>query len=257
MLLAIDAGNSNVVFALAEGDRIVERWRIATDPLRTSDEYAAWLNALLAASGRALRDIDAVIIVSVVAPALRALEALARDHLKTEPLVAGRPPAGWDIALDVADPASVGADRVVNAIAARAAHPGDLIVVDMGTATTFDVIARGAYRGGIIAPGMGLSLDALTSAAPALPRIAIVAPAEDGVIGRTTEAQMLTGVYWGYVSLIEGLVERLRTQIGRPAKVIATGGLSALIAGRTSAVDAVDPDLTIRGLVMIHARAAS
>ena len=252
MLLAIDAGNTNVVAALVDGTDIKARWRIATDPRRTGDEYAVWLYQLLELEGFAKSDVDCVIIATVVPRALHNLEVLARKYFGVEPLVAGQGAAAWPIALDVPDPASVGADRALNAMAAHAAHPGDLIVVDFGTATTFDVVdSKGAYKGGIIAPGINLSLDALVAAAAKLPRIAIAVPDSDTVVGRTTEQQMLIGVYWGYVAMIEGLTRRLREQIGRPAKVVASGGLAALFAERTGLFDAVEPDLTITGLALL------
>ena len=252
MLLAIDAGNTNVVAALVEGRAIKARWRIATDPRRTGDEYAVWLHQLLELEGYSRKDVDAVIIGTVVPRALHNLEVLARKYFHVEPLVAGEGAAEWPIALDVPDPQTVGADRVLNAIAAHAAHGGDLVVIDFGTATTFDVVDfNGAYKGGIIAPGINLSLDALVGAAAKLPRIAIAAPDDDSVVGTTTEEQMLIGVYWGYVAMIEGLTRRLRDEIGRPAKVVATGGLAALFDKRTDVFDAVEPDLTITGLAML------
>ena len=252
MLLAIDAGNTNVVAALVEGRAIKARWRIATDPRRTGDEYAVWLHQLLELEGYSRKDVDAVIIGTVVPRALHNLEVLARKYFHVEPLVAGQGAAEWPIALDVPDPQTVGADRVLNAIAAHAAHGGDLVVIDFGTATTFDVVDfNGAYKGGIIAPGINLSLDALVGAAAKLPRIAIAAPDDDSVVGTTTEEQILIGVYWGYVAMIEGLTRRLRDEIGRPAKVVATGGLAALFDKRTDLFDAVEPDLTITGLAML------
>ena len=252
MLLAIDAGNTNVVAALVEGRAIKARWRIATDPRRTGDEYAVWLHQLLELEGYSRKDVDAVIIGTVVPRALHNLEVLARKYFHVEPLVAGEGAAEWPIALDVPDPQTVGADRVLNAIAAHAAHGGDLVVIDFGTATTFDAVDfSGAYKGGIIAPGINLSLDALVGAAAKLPRIAIAAPDDDSVVGTTTEEQMLIGVYWGYVAMIEGLTRRLRDEIGRPAKVVATGGLAALFDKRTDLFDAVEPDLTITGLAML------
>lgn len=255
MLLAIDAGNTNVVFALVEDGRILSRWRVATDPRRTADQYAVWLHQLLAMDGRAMSDVGAVIIATVVPRALHNLQLLSQKYFHVEALVAGRAPVDWGIELDVVEPATVGADRVVNAIAAHDAHGGDLIVVDFGTATTFDVIDyAGAYKGGIIAPGINLSLDALVAAAAKLPRIAMDAPVTNAVIGRTTEHQMLSGVYWGYVSLIEGLVARLRAEIGRPVTVIGTGGLATLFTERTSVFDAIEPDLTIRGLALMYGR---
>ncbi len=256
MLLAIDAGNTNVVFALVASDRkICGRWRIATDPRRTGDEYAVWINQLLALEGRSMADVDAVIISTVVPRALHNLEVLARKYFHVEPLVAGRPPVQWHINVDVPMPEQLGADRAVNAIAAHAAFEGDLIIVDFGTATTFDHIDyTGAYKGGIIAPGINLSLDALVNAAAKLPRIAIAAPADDSVIGRTTEDQMLIGVFWGYVAMMEGLVARMRSEVSRPAKVIATGGLAVLFDQKTDLFDAIIPDLTINGLVLLHER---
>lgn len=256
MLLAIDAGNTNVVFAVVEDGAILSRWRIATDPRRTADEYAVWLHQLLAMDGRSRSDVAAVIIATVVPRALHNLQTLAQKYFGVEALIAGRDPVPWGIALDVVEPATVGADRVVNAIAAHAAHPGDLVVVDFGTATTFDVVDyTGAYKGGVIAPGLNLSLEALVAAAAKLPRIAIEAPRDNmAVIGRTTEDQMLSGVYWGYVSLIEGLVSRLKAEIARPVTVVATGGLASLFMERTQIFDFVEPDLTVRGLALIYAR---
>lgn len=258
MLLAVDAGNTNVVFALVRGREIVARWRIATDPRRTADEYAVWLNQLLSLEGYNLKDVSRVIIATVVPRALHNLKVLSNKYFKTEPLVAGEGGAPWGITLDVPEPQTVGADRVINAIGAHAVYNDDLIVVDFGTATTFDVVDyNGAYKGGIIAPGINLSLDALVSAAAKLPRIAIEAPSGTSVIGRTTEDQMHIGVFWGYVAMMEGLVARIRTEIGRPAKVIATGGLSVLFDAHTEIFHAIEPDLTINGLAILYERSTS
>ena len=257
MLLAIDAGNTNVVFALVDGGEIRARWRIATDPRRTADEYAVWLHQLLELEGYRRADVDAVIVATVVPRALHNLQVLASKYFGTEALIAGRAPVEWGIALDVVEPQTVGADRAVNTIAAHARHPGDLIVIDFGTATTFDVVDyEGAYKGGIIAPGINLSLDALVAAAAKLPRIAIAAPETESVVGRTTEDQMLIGVYWGYIAMIEGLVARIRAEIGRPVTVVSTGGLASLFDQHTSVFDAIEPDLTIQGLAIMHARLA-
>src|SRR6476646_8380921 len=201
MLLAVDVGNTNLVFALVDGGAIRTRWRIATDPRRTADEYAVWLHQLLELEGFAKADVEAVIIGTVVPRALHNLEVLSSKYFHVEPLVAGQGAAAWPIAFDVDEPRSVGADRALNVIAAHAKHDADLIVIDFGTATTFDVVdSSGAYKGGILAPGINLSLDALVAAAAKLPRIAIAAPADNSVIGRTTESQILTGIYWGYVA---------------------------------------------------------
>jgi type III pantothenate kinase len=256
MLLAVDAGNTNIVFALFDGGEVRARWRMATDPRRTGDEYAVWLTQLLALEGLERSAVDRVIISIVVPRALHNLEVLSTKYFGVEPLIAGRAPVEWGMDLDVEEPQSLGADRAVNAIAAHALHEGDLIVVDFGTASTIDWIDyRGAYKGGIIAPGINLSLDALVSAAAKLPRIAIEAPATNSVVGRNTVDQMNIGIYWGYVALIEGLITRMKTEIGRPAKVIATGGLAVLFEQQTDVFDAVEPDLTLRGLAMLAERA--
>jgi type III pantothenate kinase len=253
MLLAIDAGNTNLVFALVDGGAIRTRWRIATDPRRTADEYAVWLHQLLELEGFTRADVAAVIIGTVVPRALHNLEVLATKYFGVQAIIAGQGRAAWPIRLDVDEPHNVGADRALNAIAAHAKHAGELIIIDFGTATTFDVVgADGAYRGGIIAPGINLSLDALVAAAAKLPRIAIEAPSSSGVIGRTTADQMLIGIYWGYVSMIEGLISRLKAEIGGPVRVIATGGLASLFDRHSSAFDAIEPDLTIQGLSLLY-----
>ena len=258
MLLAIDAGNTNVVFALVDGREIKTRWRIATDPRRTGDEYAVWLHQLLELEGYGKDDVTAALIGTVVPRATHNLQVLASKYFGVEALIAGEGKASWPIALDVDEPQNVGADRALNAIAAHDKHKGDMIVIDFGTATTFDVVDyTGAYKGGIIAPGINLSLDALVNAAAKLPRIAIEVPEDKSVIGRTTASQMLTGVYWGYVAMMEGLVARLKREIGRPVKVIATGGLAALFDKRTDVFDAVEPDLTIQGLTLLNERIAT
>ena len=257
MLLAIDAGNTNVVFALYEGRKLEARWRIATDARRTGDEYAVWLTQLLAIRGVERKDVSQIIVSTVVPRALHNIEVLARNYFGIEPLLAGEAPVDYAIDIVVDDPRSLGADRAVNAIAAHAKYPGDLIVVDFGTATTLDVIDfNGAYKGGIIAPGINLSLDALVGNTAKLPRIAIEVPKSDSVIGRNTEDQMLIGVYWGYVAMMEGLIARMRAEIGRPAKVIATGGLAVLFDEATDIFDAVDADLTLDGLAILAERAA-
>jgi type III pantothenate kinase len=261
MLLAIDVGNTNVVFAVfaksdAGGEKIKARWRIATDPRRTGDEYAVWLMQLLEIRGLSRGDITKIIVSTVVPRALHNIEILCRNYFQVEPLIAGQGKASYGMEIDVEQPSSLGADRAVNAIAAHAKYPGDLIVVDFGTATTFDAVDfNGAYKGGIIAPGVNLSLDALVGNTAKLPRIAVEAPKTDSVIGRNTEDQMLIGVFWGYVAMMEGLIARMRAEIGRPAKVIATGGLAILFDEATDIFDAVDADLTLDGLAILAERA--
>jgi type III pantothenate kinase len=253
VLLAIDAGNTNIKFALVNDDGSPRsRWRIATDARRTADEYAVWLIRLIELEGLTREHVKHVAISTVVPRALYNLQSLATKYFGVEPLIAGRAPMDYGIALDVDEPQQVGADRACNAIAAHASHAGDLIVISFGTATTVDhVDFNGAYKGGIIAPGVNLSLDALVAAAAKLPRIAIEQPATDSVIGRTTESQMLIGIYWGYVAMIEGLIARMKAEVGRPVKVIATGGLAALFQQHSHLFDAVDADLTLKGLSLL------
>ncbi len=263
MLLAVDVGNTNVVFALFDfgpgagpaGPQLRTRWRIATDPRRTGDEYAVWLFQLMQIEGLGRGDVDRIIVCSVVPQAVHNLTVLAEKYFAVTPLIAGEGRAAWDFAIDVDEPRSLGADRALNAIAAHARHQGDLIVVDFGTATTFDAIDfNGTYKGGIIAPGINLSLDALVNNTAKLPRVAIRAPENGSVIGRNTEDQMLIGVFWGYVAMMEGLIERMRGEIGRPAKVIATGGLAILFDEQMDIFDAVDADLTLHGLALLAGR---
>jgi len=261
MLLAIDVGNTNVVCALFEGSgaarRIRARWRIATDPRRTADEYAVWLMQLLAIEGIERAAVTSMIISTVVPRALHNLQLLADKYFRVTALVAGQGAAEWPLEIDVDEPRSLGADRAVNAIGAHAKYPGDLIVIDFGTATTIDAIDfNGAYKGGIIAPGINLSLDALVGNTAKLPRIAITEPASASVIGTNTEDQMLIGIYWGYVAMMEGLIARMRAQIGRPVTVVATGGLAVLFNRCAGLFDAVDADLTLDGMAILAERAS-
>jgi len=253
MILAIDAGNTNLVFALVDHGEIRARWRIATDARRTADQYSVWLHQLLELEGCSRDAVEGVIIGTVVPRALHNLEVLSEKYFRKTPLIAGQGAAEWPLQLDVDEPQNVGADRALNAIAAHAKYPGDLLIIDFGTATTFDVVSSsGAYAGGIIAPGINLSLDALVSAAAKLPRIAIEVPDSNSVIGRTTQSQMLIGIYWGYVAMIEGLADRIKRELGRPMTVVATGGLAALFDQHTKVFDAIEPDLTIQGLSLLY-----
>jgi type III pantothenate kinase len=256
MLLAIEAGNTNIKFALIDGTDIKTRWRIATDARRTADEYAPWLFQLLEIEGFAREDVKAVVISTVVPRALHNLQVLASKYFGVEAQIAGRAPLEWGIALKVDEPQAVGADRAINAIAAQYLFDGDdKIVISFGTATTVDHIGSdGSYRGGIIAPGVNLSLEALVTAAAKLPRIAIEVPKTDSVIGRTTESQMLIGIYWGYVAMVEGLIARMKAEIGQPVKVIATGGLAALFDRHAHLFDVIEADLTLRGLAILYAQ---
>ena len=215
-----------------------------------------WLLQLMTIEGVERSAVTRMIVSTVVPRARHNLEVLGEKYFGLTPLFAGEGATDWDFPIDVDEPRSLGADRAVNALAAHAAHEGDLIVIDFGTATTFDVVDfNGAYKGGIIAPGINLSLDALVNNTAKLPRIAIEAPRDKSVTGRNTEDQMLIGVYWGYVAMMEGLIARLRAEIGRPAKVIATGGLALLFDKHTEIFDAVDTDLTLTGLAILADRA--
>lgn len=257
MLLAADVGNTNVVFALFDGREIKARWRIATDPRRTGDEYAVWLLQLLQIEGVDRSDITQIIFASVVPRADHNLTVLAQKYFGITPLEAGEGAAAWGFSADVDQPSSLGADRALNIVAAHELYDGDLVVVDFGTATKFEAVDfNGTYKGGIIAPGINLSLDALVGKTAKLPRIAIRAPETESVIGRNTEDQMLIGVFWGYVAMMEGLIERMKAEIGRPAKVVATGGLAILFDDQTKIFDHVDADLTIHGLAILAERAA-
>ena len=263
MLLAADVGNTNVVFALFERDAqgsytTRARWRIATDPRRTGDEYAVWLLQLLAIEGVAREQVTEIVFASVVPRADHNLTVLSQKYFGITPLIAGQGKAAWKFDIDVDQPSSLGADRALNILAAHKKYGGDLIVIDFGTATKFEAIDfTGAYKGGSIAPGINLSLDALVGKTAKLPRIAIRAPDSKSVIGRNTEDQMLIGVFWGYVAMMEGIVARMKAEIGRPAKVVATGGLAILFDEATDIFDHVDTDLTIEGLAIIAQQAAN
>jgi type III pantothenate kinase len=256
MLLVIDAGNTNIVFAVHDGQTVRAEWRAVTDNARTADEYAVMLIPLLQLQGISFADVESAIIATVVPAALFNLKTLCRRYFKCEPLVVGDHNVDLGIQVLTDRPAAVGADRLVNAVAAHASHKGALIVIDFGTATTFDIVAmNGDYEGGVIAPGANLSAEALHKAAAMLPRVAV--ERTQAVIGKDTEPAMRSGLFWGYIGLIEGLVKRIKEEYGQPMTVIATGGLATLFFRQTPAIDHIDPDLTIRGLVLIHARNAA
>jgi type III pantothenate kinase len=252
MLLVVDAGNTNVVVAVHDGFAWRGIWRIATEAQRTSDEYAVWLFTLLNVSGLKREDVSAAVIGTVVPAALYHLRHLCRDWFQVEPLVA-RAGLDWGFDIRVDNPEEVGADRLLNSLAGHQKYGGPLVVVDFGTATTFDVVDRdGAYLGGIIAPGINLSIEALHRAAARLPRIGIGRP--QAVIGRSTVPAMQSGIYWGYVAMIEGLVARIQAEYGGKLRVIATGGLAPLLAEGTTVIERTDPDLTLDGLRMLADR---
>ena len=252
MLLAIEQGNTNTLFAVHDGVDWVAQWRTATESTRTADEYAVWLSQLLTMRGLSINQLDGCIISSVVPQSIFNLRNLSRRYLNVEPLVVGDN-VELGMPVRILKPSEAGADRLVNAIGAHLVYPGDLIIIDSGTATTFDVVAAdGAFEGGVIAPGINLSLQALHEAAAMLPRIAIQKP--ERVIGKDTVSNMQSGVFWGYVALIEGLVARIKAEWGQPMTVIGTGGVASLFEGATDSIDRFDPDLTIRGLLEIWRR---
>ena len=247
MLLVIDSGNTNTVFAVFDSDDCIGEWRAATDVKRTADEYGVWLMQLLQSRSVAASSLDQTIISSVVPETLFSLTELCKKYFQSEPLIVGDEGVKIGIDVKVDDPRQVGADRLVNAVAAHQKYKGPLIIVDFGTATTFDLIdSSGSYLGGVISPGINLSLEALDLAAAKLPRIYVRRPTT--VIGCDTVSAMQSGVYWGYVGLIEGLIARMSEEFGDKPKVIATGGLAPLFAKATNVIEAIDLDLTTRGL---------
>ena len=256
MLLAIDSGNTNAVFAVYDGDDRLGEWRSARMSGKTSDEYAVWLNQLMVMDGIDPKAVDAAIVANVVPAASYDLGMLCRRYFDCVPMVVGDPEVDLGIEVRVPNPDEVGADRLVNSVGAGETYGGPLIIVDFGTATTFDVVDEtGAYRGGAIAPGINLSLEALHSAAAKLPRVAVTRPTK--VIGNGTVTAMQAGVFWGYVGLIEGLVDRMSQEFGETMTVVATGGLAPLFMGATEAIDYLDRDLTLRGLLAIYKRNVS
>ncbi len=250
MLLAIDIGNTNVVIGVFEGDSLKATWRLGTDVHKLEDEYAAVLLNLLSMRKLAFADIDHAIISSSVPPLVTVFEELCQRYFDVIPMVV-EPGTKTGVRISIDNPREVGADRVVNAAAAHRLYGGPLIVIDFGTATTLDAVSKeGDYLGGAIAPGITISAEALFEHAAKLPRVELVRPQK--AIGRSSVAAMQSGIIFGYVGLIEGIVTRMRKELGGDAKVIATGGLADIIASETEVVDAVEPDLTLVGLRLIH-----
>jgi type III pantothenate kinase len=249
-LLCIDIGNTNIVLGLYEGEELRTHWRIATDHQKMPDEYATVLLALFALRGYQARDIGGIIVSSVVPPLTGTFEELCQEYFDQAPLVVGSGiKTGVRIRYD--NPREVGADRVVNAAAVKVLYPGPACVVDFGTATTFDGIsAEGDYLGGAIAPGIGISAEALFSRTAKLPRIELVAPAKP--IGSNTVESMQSGIMFGYVGLVEGMVTRFRRELGGDMRVIGTGGLAGVIARCTTVFDAIEPWLTLKGLYYVY-----
>ncbi len=250
MLLAIDIGNTNIVLGVYREEELVACWRLATDVHKMADEYAVLLNSLFSNEGLSKSEIKGSAISCVVPPLLPIFQEICREHLKVEPLVVG-PGIKTGVRILIDNPRELGADRIVNAIAARRLYGTPAIVIDFGTATTFDVVSReGDYLGGAIAPGIGISAEALYRQAAQLPRIELALPKK--VIGKNTVTAMQSGVLFGYVALIEGMTERIEEELGEEAKVIATGGLAGVIARESSTIQVVNPNLTLEGLRLIY-----
>jgi len=252
MLLVVDVGNSNTVLGVYQGDELVHDWRIATDKDRTVDEYAVLINNLFELAGMNFAQLSAVIISCVVPPMLNGLESLCRKYFNLVPVVVG-PGVKTGMPIQYDNPKEVGADRIVNAVAAFEKWHCGMIVVDFGTATTFDVVSdSGEYQGGAIAPGIGISAEALFARASKLPRVEFTRPSQ--VVAKNTVASMQSGIFYGYVGLVEGIVSRIREETGQSLKVIATGGLAEALADASEMVDAVEPFLTLEGLKILYQR---
>jgi len=250
MLLAIDIGNTNIVLGVFEDERLRATWRLGTDFHKLEDEYATVLLNLLSLKGLAFADIDRAIISSSVPPLVTVFEELCRRYFEVSPMVVG-PGIKTGVRISIDNPREVGADRVANAAAGHRLYGGPLIVIDFGTATTLDAVSEdGDYLGGAIAPGIGISAEALFEHAAKLPRVELVRPQK--AIGRNSVSAMQSGIIFGYVGLIEGIVVRMRKELGGTAKVIATGGLADTIARETEVIEAVEPDLTLVGLRLVY-----
>ena len=254
MLLAIDSGNTNTVFAvLNEDGTTLEQWRSSTDIDKTADEYGIWLEQLMQLAGLNRIVVSDAIIATVVPSTLYSLKTLCRKYFNCEPLIIGEEGVQLDIKIQVDQPDDVGEDRLVNSLAAHQYYGGPLIIIDFGTATTFDVIDdQGSYLGGIIAPGVNLSTESLHQAAAQLPRVIVKKPSN--VIGKATVPAIQSGIFWGYVSMIEGLVHRIQEEMGLKMDVIATGGLAELFTEECKVIKLADNELTMRGLFLIFRR---
>ena len=251
MLLCIDVGNTNIVFAIFDGESLRGQWRMSTISHRTSDEYAVWLRQILSQEDIQFSDITGAILSTVVPDTQFAMISLCRHYFSITPVIVGQKGMCITMPVRVDKPQEVGADRLVNAVEAWRRYGHALIVVDFGTATTFDVVsAAGEYLGGVIAPGVNLSLMALHQAAAKLPSVRVRQP--EKVIGTNTVSAMESGVFYGYLSLVDGIVSRIKEEYGVPMKVLATGGLAPLYARQSSTIEETVSDLTIYGLHTIY-----
>lgn len=251
MLLAIDCGNTNTVFSLHDGAKFIATWRTSTEHQRTADQYFVWLSTLMRAENLQDVVVTEVVISSTVPRVVFNLRVLCDRYFGCRPLVVGKPDCILPTPYRVEEGVRPGPDRLANVAAAFDRHGGDVVVVDFGTATNFDVCAHdGAYVGGVIAPGVNLSLEALHMGAAALPHVDISQP--DSVIGTNTVSCIQSGVFWGYIGLIEGLTTRIKAEYGWPMKVVGTGGLAPLFAQAQDLFDVIEDDLTMHGLTVIH-----
>ena len=254
MLIVIDCGNTNIVFAVYKDKELIGKWRTATNAEKTSDDYSIWLEQILRRDGVELNNINDVIISSVVPNKNEIFKRLCLTLFKLEPSFIGDSNVKTDLMVLIDNPSELGADRVVNAIAAYNDYPGPIIIVDFGTATTFDIIDNtGSYLGGVIAPGINLSLDALHMSTALLPRISMKTPKSKSIIGKSTISAMNAGIYWGYIGLIEGIINKIREELMyKDFKIIATGGLANFFSKATDLIDKIDDDLTLRGLMIVY-----
>ena len=250
MLLAVDCGNSNTVFSVWDGSNFIATWRISTEWQRTADQYFVWLSSLMKLNKLEV-EINEVIISSTVPRVVFNLRVLADRYFDSRPIVVGKGDCRLPIDVRVDLGTNVGSDRLVNTVAGFSQYGGNLIIVDFGTATTFDVVASdGAYIGGVIAPGVNVSLEAFHQAAAALPHVDVTKP--DRVIGTNTEACMQSGIFWGYIGLVKETTARIKEEYGKEMKIVGTGGLVPLFQQGDDIFDIFDDDLTMRGLVEIN-----